>query len=265
MKRGFMRFKLLSSGSKGNATLIQTSHTTLLIDAGLPSRLMQSYLKESLEVPHLDALLITHEHSDHIKSVGMVSKHYQMPIYTTKETFYQIKEAYQLEHRFKALTINQPFFLGDLLITPFQTRHDAINPVGYILESEGVKLVHLIDTGYIPENEFHLFKDAHGYIIESNYDVKMLFDSKRPYYLKKRIDSPTGHLSNQDAAYYLSHFITEKTEAICFAHMSEDCNLEDLIAYTFEETMQSYKIKSDHIKRVVAPALNMTDWILLGG
>jgi phosphoribosyl 1,2-cyclic phosphodiesterase len=256
-----MRFRLLSSGSKGNATLIQTKETTVLIDAGLPSRLMHASLKESIGNKALDALLITHEHSDHIKSVKAVASTYQMPIHTTHETFYSLKEALILEPLFKPVSLLRPFFLKDLLITPFQTRHDAINPVGYIIESEGMKLVHLIDTGYIPETDYPLFKNADAYIIESNYDVKMLFDSKRPYYLKKRIDSPTGHLSNHDASYYLSHFITEKTQAICFAHLSEDCNLEEIIAYTFEETMRSYKINSDHIKKVYAPSLKMTEWI----
>lgn len=258
-----MQFRLLSSGSKGNATLIKTKHTTLLIDAGLPSKKMQASLLESIGDDSIDALLITHEHSDHIKSIKPVSKIYQMPIYTTHDTFYSLKEKDELDHLFKPITVDRPFFLGDCLITPFQTRHDAVNPIGFIIESEGLKLVHLIDTGYIPESDYKLFKDAHAYVIESNYDVKMLFDSKRPYYLKKRIDSPTGHLSNSDASYYLSHFITEKTQAICFAHPSDDCNLEETIAYTFEETMQSFKIKSDHIKKIYASQLKMTDWIIL--
>lgn len=258
-----MQFRLLGSGSKGNATLIKTHNTTILIDAGLPSKKMQTALQESLKDEKVDALLITHEHSDHIKSIKPVVKTYQMPIFTTSETFHTFKESEYLMPYFKPVLVNRPFFIGDTLVTPFQTRHDAINPVGYIIESEGIKLVHLIDTGYIPEQDYPLFKDAHGYVIESNYDVKMLFDSKRPYYLKKRIDSPTGHLSNHDAAYYLTHFITDKTQAICFAHLSDDCNLEERIAYTFEETMASYKIKSNHIQKIYAGQHQMTDWIAL--
>ena len=252
-----MRFRMLGSGSKGNALIIQTESRTLLIDAGLPVRL----LKERLEASNvsIDAILITHEHSDHTKALKSLLKTMDAHVYLTEKT----AQALAIDdHTIHFITPYMPFYIGDVRVMPYSTRHDAIDPVGYIIQEGPIKLVHMVDTGYVPEKDHALFINANAYIIESNYDVQLLFDSKRPYYLKKRIDSPTGHLSNHDASYHLSQWMGDATKVVCFAHPSEDCNTEDLIHKTFQETLTSFNIQMSHLKTFIATQ-ELCDWVTL--
>lgn len=250
-----MRFKVLGSGSKGNATLLHTNSLTLLIDAGLPVRALNALIREA-QMP-VDAILITHEHADHTKALKSFIKSTNIPVYLTEKT----KDALHLEHSsIHYLTPYQPFYLKDLRIMPFSTRHDAADPVGFIFQMDALKLVYMVDTGYVPEVDASLFHNATGYIIESNYDVKRLFDSKRPYHLKKRIDSPTGHLSNHDASYHLSQWMGDQTKVVCFAHPSEDCNSDDLILNTFKDTLKSFNIQLNTIQTLIATQTAL-DWV----
>jgi phosphoribosyl 1,2-cyclic phosphodiesterase len=121
--------------------------------------------------------------------------------------------------------------------------------------------VHFTDTGYISEADYPLLEGADMYIMESNYDVAMLFDSKRPYHLKKRIHSPKGHLSNEDASYYLMKLIKDQTQVICFSHPSEDCNTDQCIIETFEKTAQNHKIDISPIKTYIAKAKTLSPWL----
>ena len=252
-----MRFKMLGSGSKGNACLVHTQDKTLLIDAGIPIQTLKSRIREAEVTP--DAILITHEHSDHSKALKSYLKSHDIPVYLTQKT----AEALALDHsKTSIITPYHPFFIGDLRIMPYSTRHDAADPVGFIIQSETIKLVHMMDTGYVPETDHALFRNASAYIIESNYDVARLFESKRPYYLKKRIDSPTGHLSNHDASYHLSQWMGEKTQVVCFAHPSEDCNSESLIQTTFEDTLKSFQLSFNQLKTYIATQSPL-DWVEL--
>ena len=255
-----MKFRLLGSGSSGNATLIQDGDDAYLVDAGLPIQLMKKHLDEALDVP-LKAIFITHEHSDHIKSLDAILKTVDVPFYTTFETFDAIPFLKTFKHRFIPVIPKRPFFLDNLQITPFSTSHDAAHAVGYIFQNEHEKLVHFTDAGYIPENDYPLLEGADMYLIESNYDVAMLFDSKRPYHLKQRIHSPKGHLSNQEASYHLMRLMKENTRVICFTHPSEDCNAEHLITETFVNTAKSHKINVASIQINIAKAKTLTPWL----
>jgi phosphoribosyl 1,2-cyclic phosphodiesterase len=255
-----MKFRLLGSGSSGNATVIQEGDDAFLVDAGLPPRLMMHHLDETLEVP-LKALFITHEHVDHVKSLPQVLKAYDIPFYTTLETFMALPILNAYQDRFIPVVPKRPTFIGELTVTAFSTSHDAAHPVGYIFQSDEERLVHFTDLGYIPETDVDFLKNADAYIIESNYDVAMLFDSKRPYHLKQRIHSPKGHLSNQDASFYLMKLLGDQTKTICFTHPSEDCNLDHLIRETFEKTAQHYIVNIDPIKTYIAKAKTLSPWL----
>lgn len=256
-----MRFRMLGSGSKGNACLIQSGPTTILIDAGLPVRTLIAYIKDSTLT--LDAILITHEHSDHVKGLKSLLKTFHAPLYTTQKTFNAL-DLFAHEAGLNPVTPYTPFYIHDVLVMPYPIRHDALDPLGFIFQVNDLKLVYMVDTGYVPDTDTHLFKNADAYIIESNYDVKMLFDSARPYYLKKRIDSPAGHLSNHDASYHLSQWIGQSTKVVCFAHLSEDCNTVDRVTETFTDIAKSFNVNIDPIKTYTA-AVDALPWTEIKG
>lgn len=257
-----MKFRLLGSGSSGNATLIQEKDEAFLIDAGLPIQTMMRHLDEALEVP-LKAIFITHEHSDHIQALEKILKTVDVPFYTTFETFMAIPFLERFKDRFIPVIPKRPFFLSPFQVTPFSTSHDAAHAVGYIFQTEEEKLVHFTDAGYIPEADYPLLKGADMYVIESNYDVSMLFDSKRPYHLKQRIHSPKGHLSNEEASYHLMKLMNEKTKLICFSHPSEDCNTDQCITETFEKSAETFKIDISTLKTHIAKARTLSPWLYI--
>ena len=257
-----MKFRLLGSGSSGNATLVQDGDDALLIDAGLPIQLMIKHLEEAQEVP-IKGILITHEHSDHIKSLEKVLKIIDAPFYTTYETFKAISFLEKYQDRFIPVLPKRPFFLSSFQVTPFSTSHDAAHAVGFIFQTDREKFVHFTDAGYIPEADYSLLEGADMYLIESNYDVAMLFDSKRPYHLKQRIHSPKGHLSNEEASYHLMKLMKDNTRLICFSHPSEDCNSDQCIRETFEKTAQSHTINIAPIKTYIAKARTLSPWLFI--
>lgn len=257
-----MKFRLLGSGSSGNATVVQAGDEAILIDAGLPVKTMLKHLSEAQEVPVI-AIFITHEHGDHIQSLEKIVKLFEVPIYTTFETFQAIPFLTKYQDRFIPVIPKRPFFLHSLQVTAFSTSHDAAHAVGYIFQTAQEKLVHFTDAGYIPEADYPLLEGADMYVIESNYDVAMLFDSTRPYHLKQRIHSPKGHLSNDDASYHLIRLIKENTRLICFAHPSEDCNDDTCIHETFIKTAKQHHVKIEHIKTYIAKARTLSPWLYI--
>lgn len=251
-----MQIVILASGSKGNATYIKTDHTTLLIDAGISYRQIRlRLLDRGLSLDHLDAVLVTHEHSDHVKGLQTLIKYTGAKVFTKEDTFNHLYARPSMElpytcfHRVDHL---EPFILNDLKITPIDISHDAVSAVGYIIETEGKKLVYMTDVGYLPETDYTQIKNADMYVFEANYDVSLLFSSARPYYLKKRIDSVKGHLSNADSAYHLTKLIGDKTKTIVLAHPSAECNTKTHVLDTFTDIFTSYNLAMDAYEIIVA-------------
>ena len=228
-------FVVVGSGSKGNATLLFNEETLIQIDMGLPMRRITAAL-ESIKKnkSDLQGILITHEHTDHIKNLPMYKG--KVPIYASKGT---------IDYFDHEVVPFDSFEIGTLSVIPFMTSHDAANPVGYVVISGKTKLVYLTDSGYIPEESLDYLKDADYYIMESNHDLKMLMKSNRPAVLKRRIKGDEGHLSNVDSAIYLSELVGPKTKEIYLAHLSEECNLPELALEAYRKTFKKKEVPYD--------------------
>jgi len=228
-------FVVVGSGSKGNATLLFDEETLIQIDMGLPMRRISAAL-ESIKKnkSDLQGILITHEHTDHIKNLSMYKG--KVPIYASKGT---------IDHYDHEVVPFDSFEIGTLSVIPFMTSHDAANPVGYVIISGKTKLVYLTDSGYIPEESLDYLRDADYYIMESNHDLKMLMKSNRPAILKRRIKGDEGHLSNLDSAIYLSELVGPKTKEIYLAHLSEECNLPELALEAYQKTFKKKEVPYD--------------------
>ncbi len=243
-RRYTMETIVLGSGSKGNATLIRSGRTTLLVDAGLSYRAMNRRLEGSpLSLADIDAVLLTHEHNDHIRGLRMVMKKNPVPLYTAESVLAALPADVAVEEFFP-LEPHTYQSIGDFEVYPVPLSHDTETTLGFVFLADGKKIVYATDTGFIDEKLHPVFHNADAYILEANYDVEMLFTSERPYSLKRRIDSVRGHLSNADSAYYLSRFVGERTKVIVLAHPSEECNTPERALSTFQDIFASYEIPS---------------------
>ncbi len=233
-----MQVAVLSSGSKGNSTLIQTKNTKVLIDLGVT----KSYTEEKLEELEVDpreikAILITHTHVDHIQGLKVFLKKYHPKLYVNKVILSLLNE--YIDDFDYVLYETPNFMIDDLEITVIKTSHDVSGSVGFIVKNEDKSLVYITDTGYINNKYFEKLSNHNLYIFESNHDVEMLMNGRYPFHLKKRILSDKGHLSNADAAYYLSEFIGDNTNTIVLAHLSDDNNTYDAALDTLNEVLAS--------------------------
>ena len=236
-----MKFSIVGSGSKGNACLIYNKDTLIQIDMGLPLKSLKKELDHlGKTVNDIQALFITHEHTDHI--VGIPLYHDRVDLYAGEGTYASANPV-------------EPFIpleVGSMSIVPFPTSHDATNPMGYLIEEEGCRLGYVTDTGYLSDEALALIKDCDYYYFESNHDLRMLMDSARPAVLKKRIHSQHGHLSNIDSAIYMAELIGPRTKAIYLAHLSEECNTPEIALSSYHKTLDRKGIAHDHIKIVPA-------------
>lgn len=217
----------LSSGSKGNMTLLNSDETTILIDLGISKNKMKDKLSQiNMNVAEIHHVLITHEHSDHTAGLKKFFETYQPNIYMTKGTYESLSKEVQSYVK-NTLIIIQPyqsFFIETMKITPFLLSHDAKEPVGFVIEHNDKKVVHGADTGYIDISNYALLKHADVYMIESNHHPELLLQSPRPMQLKKRILGEKGHLSNDDASTLINQLMGDKHTIWMITHISEDCN-----------------------------------------
>ncbi len=224
-----MKFSIFASGSKGNCTYIQAGSTQLVIDCGMTKRyLTHAFHSINVDLEQIDALLITHTHSDHISQL----KVFKNVNCIVAPSLLEIREDSQVWMPYINHQIN------DVGIMPIVLSHDCDMIYGYIIQHANEKLVYITDTGYFKSKDFHLIKDADYYIIESNHDVDLLMKSNRPYLTKQRILSDTGHLSNEDCAYILSQVITSKTKEIVLAHLSQEANQPELAIHCVYEALE---------------------------
>ncbi len=213
-----MRFYILASGSKGNATLISDGKTNILIDMGLTKKWLLEMMAETpIGFDDIHYALFTHDHGDH------AGGHKFIPLekrYATKGTI-ELLEDHELHHY-------EPITLGTIEVLPLPTSHDALDGVGFVFKSGNETLVYMTDTGYISEVNMQYMCNADYYIIESNHNVRMLLQTDRTFTLIQRILGDTGHLSNEDAAMYLTQLVGEKTKEIILAHLSEEANTPEV-------------------------------------
>lgn len=253
-----MQISVLSSGSKGNSTLLQTKNTKILIDLGVTKSYVEQKLKEiKVEPNDIDAILITHTHVDHIQGLRVFLKKYKPLLYVTEE-LKSILEEYDLNANYILYEGNKAN-INDIEINFIKTSHDAPGSIGFVIKTKDKSIVYITDTGYINNKYFEVLKNHNLYIMESNHDVTMLMEGNYPHQLKKRILGNKGHLSNDDAAYYLSEFIGDKTKTVILAHLSDDNNTYDKALDTVSNVLKNKNKKVENI--IVAKQKQRTELI----
>lgn len=268
-----MTIQLFSSGSCGNCCLIKAKNCNILIDVGISKKaIIENLNKNNLNLNDINIILITHAHDDHIKSLGSILKISKAKVYMTLGTYNDIMNLKRPANeklieivKFKMNT-NQinilavpqnslayyPIIYYNIKITPIPTFHDATESVGYILENENKKIVYITDTGYVHHKIFNLLTNADCYVIESNYDPFTLIHSSRPESNKKRTISDHGHLSNEDAMVFIAKVMGPNTKLVIHAHISQECNLTQIIIDTREKVFDDYGIDTKNINFVIS-------------
>ena len=249
-------FSSLYSGSTGNCLLIQSNDSNILIDAGVSQKKITSALASfNLALDNIDAIVITHEHSDHISSVGSISKKYNIPVYANIETLNSMgsqKEKIQDENKHIFLP-NKKFKIKDIEIQGFKIPHDAANPCGFNLYHDNKKITIATDIGHIDDTLLSHLKDSSFILLEANYDPDILKYSRYPFLLKQRISGPNGHLSNQTSAKTISTLATKYgLKSAMLGHLSKENNFPELAMKTVTDELKSNNLTSNDFTLRVA-------------
>ena len=228
-----MRMASLSSGSSGNAIYLGTEETHVLVDAGISNRRIENGLKEAgLKADDLDALVVTHEHSDHVQGLNVLIRRHEVPLYATAGTLNALRQKGILdrcpEELIHVIRAGSSFSVGDISILPFSVDHDAAEPVAYRFESGGKAAAVATDMGHFTEDIIVRLKGLDAILLESNHDIRMLEAGPYPYPLKRRILGNFGHLSNESAGKLLTEILHDHVKKIILGHLSKENNLPEL-------------------------------------
>ncbi|MDR0923342.1 MAG: MBL fold metallo-hydrolase [Hungatella sp.] len=228
-----MRLVSIASGSSGNCIYVGSDSTHILVDAGISNKRIELGLNEiGIKGSELTGIVITHEHSDHTKGLGVLARKYGVPIYGTRETLEEIsKQKYLGEYPrelFCAIRPDVDFNVGDLEVKPFSIDHDASNPVAYRIQHDRKSVAVATDMGHYDQYIIEHLQGLDAVLIESNHDVNMLQAGPYPYYLKRRILGDHGHLSNENAGRLLCCILHENLKKVLLGHLSKENNYEEL-------------------------------------
>lgn len=232
-----MEFYTLASSSSGNAALVRSGETSILLDAGISARRIAQALSLLGMTPEaLDAILVTHEHSDHVNGIATLTKKYAVPVYASRGTAHFLPQAGSALHVFDA---GDAFVVGDLVIQSFRTSHDAADSVDYRIDAPDGSLGALTDSGYVTDDAVRTLTGVDLLLLEANHDVGMLQSGPYPYHLKRRILSEHGHLSNEAAAEFALHCVKNGTSDILLAHLSAENNTPEAAEYAVARRLQA--------------------------
>ena len=227
----------LRSSSKGNTTIVFNRTTKILVDCGISGKILEECLSSAnLPCSSLDGIVITHEHSDHIKGVGVISRKYNIPVFANALTWQAMESQLgkiSLENK-RIIDVGREFYIKDIKINSFATLHDAAQSVGYVFESDGEKVAVATDMGRVTEAALAAICGSHTALIEANYDKNMLEIGSYPYELKQRIKSDCGHLCNEDSGCFAKALFETGTKNIILGHLSEENNFPLLALKTVE-------------------------------
>ncbi len=239
-----MKFISFGSGSSGNCYILQQGDSTIVVDVGIGIRTFKRYCNEyGIPAGKANAILVTHDHTDHVKAVGAVSREYNIPVFTSEEVhrgmdynrFMSKKVPPALK---RILSNNSPITIGEFTITSIPVPHDSSGNNGYIIEGGGTTLCIITDAGRrTPEIEYCV-ENADYLVIEANYDMAMLATGPYPAYLKQRIRSGNGHLCNDETAALLAEKLTERTKHVWLCHLSEENNNPQIALRTINEQLE---------------------------
>lgn len=224
-------FCSLFSGSSGNSLFVQSDNTNILIDAGESAKKIVNALS-SIDVSpdSIDAIVVTHEHIDHVKSIGTLSQKYNIPVYATKKTWSAMPtQSAKIDSKLQRIFYSSDnFYIGDLLLSPFSIPHDAADPCGFGICNNSKQISIATDLGHITPEIYDNLSKSSFVLLESNYDPDILKFSKYPYYLKQRISSNYGHLSNIEAGKLISNLIYNNLNSVMLGHLSKENNFPEL-------------------------------------
>ena len=256
-----IKFCSLYSGSSGNSLYVETNKTKLLVDCGESARKIVNSLSDiDVNIEDIDGILVTHEHIDHVKSLGTLSKKYNIPVFTNIETLNAMPEQMTKikSENIHLFDFSEDFEIGDLQIHPFAIPHDAANPCAFNIFKNKTKLSIATDIGHMTPEILANLEKSKFLLLESNYDPNILKCSQYPYHLKERIAGPYGHLSNDSAGKTISHLIESGLQTVMLGHLSKENNFPELAYKTvMEELIYNNKTKKD-INLSVATRYNHT-------
>ena len=254
-----MLVSVLASGSEGNSTYIETTDTKILIDIGMNTKYITNRLEElGIDSKEIDYIFMTHTHSDHTGAMKTFIKRNNPTIVLTNKMLDELEPLKDYEN---CIIQDGEFDVGKTKIIPFKTSHDATDSRGYLIEDDSSSVVYMTDTGYLNQKYFKLLENKNVYIMEANHDVEMLLNGSYPKWLKTRILSDHGHLSNNSAGFYLSKLIGPNTKKIILAHLSKENNTSDEAIRTVKKTLNEYDITFDNIE--VAKQKEKTEKIVI--
>ncbi|MEG2338756.1 MAG: MBL fold metallo-hydrolase [Clostridium sp.] len=222
-----MKFCSLYSGSSGNCLYVSSDKTKILIDAGLSGKRIETAMKSRDIDPNLiNGIVITHEHSDHIKGAGILSRRYNIPIYANNNTWEAMHSSLGniSDENIKVFSDCRAFEIGDITVNPFAVPHDAAEALGYSFIKDSKKITIATDIGYVTDTIRENLKDSDLFLLESNHDVDMLKVGPYPYELKRRVLSDRGHLSNENAGKAILDVLSSKVKNILLGHLSDTNN-----------------------------------------
>lgn len=263
-----MKLKIFSSGSAGNASLLEINNSKILIDAGISKKDLETNLfSMNLEINDIDYLFITHEHIDHIRSFQSMLKSNRIKIIMSKGTFAYISKSCEskplaLKGITELLRTNRLILVeknidniyypmlnfDDFKVQILPLYHDAIEPIGFVFYEDDKKCTYITDTGYVHETLFDVIRNSNIFVLESNHDPELLMASSRPYPLKLRIIGDHGHMSNEESMVVLAECMGPNTKYVLHAHVSQECNLNIIIEGKRKEVFSKYNIDSQNIE-----------------
>ena len=254
-----MRLVSIASGSSGNCIYVGSEHSHILVDAGISNKRIEQGLNEiGLKGSELDGVVITHEHSDHIKGLGVLARKHHVPIYGTRGTLeekYRTKSLGKLdESLFHVIRPGESFKINNIDIHPFSIPHDARDPVSYQIESADTRIGTVTDLGYFDDSIVNELQDCDLLYVEANYDLHMLQAGPYPYQLKRRIAGNYGHLCNEMSGQLIGRLLNERLQKVILGHLSKENNYPQLAWETvrLEVTMGENPYKGSDFPMVVA-------------
>lgn len=224
------RFTILGSGSGGNCAYLETDQARILIDAGFSGRQIAQRLEGiGRKIEDLTAVILTHEHSDHIQGLNVLCNRHQIPLYCNRLTKEAIADKLNGFANYRLFPTGGDFMIGDIGVETFSVPHDAYDPVGFALTTGKSKIGFLTDLGYATRLVIERIRQSNVIVLETNYDLKLLQnDTKRPWAVKQRILSRHGHLSNESGAELAREIVTDELHQLYLGHLSRDCNTPEL-------------------------------------
>lgn len=229
----------LGSGSKGNSIYIGSATTKILVDAGFSAKLTEDRLNEiGVSLADIDAIIVSHEHSDHISGLKGITAKYSIPILANTETAKGITEYLGFCPKFKIFSTGETFAFGDITIHPFTVQHDTMDPVMFTFVVDGIKIGICTDLGFATTLVQHQLQNCHYLLLEANHERDMVYASSRPPFLKQRILGRSGHLSNGECGDLLCKIAHADLKHVHLAHLSSECNTPDKAMMVVKQSLE---------------------------